>query len=195
LLNLVVEEINRIENVESHDLLVYHSILRKIVDSFIEYEKTAIDTINIDFMEIDETITNFLKNDLELFIEDINALFKEKNIEIQIGEQLQEYLQIPKRRWEGPINLKFLADFRGDFDKEKVKLEKEQFQRIKEFINRSMSSYGGIILEIINLINNKRTILEIIAYQSLVEGRIPQIQSTLDFIKYLKNHNLIDFAR
>jgi hypothetical protein len=194
LLNIIIDEISSIERIEDDELTIYQGILRKIIDIFTEYEKLALNRINYDFKFTDNTITNFLRTDLDSFIEKIETVLQENNIKAQIEDQQQKYLLVPKRKWEGPVNLRFLADFRREFDEEKIKLEKEQFQRIKEFIDRSMTSYGGNILEITNSINGKNTILDILAFQSHVEGKIPQIQTTLDFLEYLKNHELIDFG-
>jgi hypothetical protein len=64
---------------------------------------------------------------------------------------------------------------------------------IKELSQNMMANYGGLMFDTINLINDERSVLEIVLYLSLVEWKIIDIKIVGSFIELMRKLEVISF--
>lgn len=75
--------------------------------------------------------------------------------------------------------------------KDEIKLSENQIKDIKKLSQSMMTNYGGLMFDTINLINDERSILEIVLYLSLVEWKIIDIKIVGSFIELMRKLEVI----
>ena len=77
--------------------------------------------------------------------------------------------------------------------KDEIKLSENQIMDIKKLSQSMMTNYGGLMFDIINLIDDERSVLEIALYLSLVEWKIVDIKIVGSFIELMRKLEVISF--
>ena len=80
----------------------------------------------------------------------------------------------------------------NDRPKKTTSITEEQHKRLNQFIKKSAGYYGGLILEITNLINNKRTISEILQQLSMIDWKIFDFKILEDFLLFAESIDYIE---
>lgn len=192
-LEMITTEFEKHENNEEQEQKLAYYIMRHLGQAFIVNEKIALNSIKMSFGKMDNNLLKLIEDDIESFLAKFETI-KQKIPLMEISEKLrQELIKIPIRKWNGPIDASHIYRVLSDEEKElkTPNFEISQIERIKSFIRSS--SFGGTIHEIVNLINGKRTISDLLIYHSLSSRKISHCSTVLDFLKLMKLKNLIEF--
>lgn len=195
LIKMISNETRNLDEVDEDKNQLIQHILWNTIDSFIEYENRIIRNIKDQFEKYEETIFDFVSQDMKILKETIHqTLFKYQNQELdaKIKEKLD---RVPKRKWAGPIDsskiYKLLMS--ENIAEEVPSMTENQLNRLKQFFTTSAGNYGGFILEITNLIDNKRTVSKILQLLSLINWKIFDLQILEDFLFYAETIKYIEF--
>ena len=190
--SMILEEIQNSKKLEEEYKERHFIIMKRVVQAFIDYEKLIIDEICADFDNINNDLLKLLEIDRDTFQDNTLKLIVELSGLENTMKETKDMEKIPKRKWIGPLETSHIFKIsREDFSDEN--LSHEQTEKLKDFVKNSMANYGGIIHELVNLINGERNILEIISFLSLAQWKIPQIETIIIFFEYLINSELIAF--
>jgi len=152
-------------------------------------------TIEDLFLSLNTEISELQRNGLNHFESSIHTLTRELADEI-ISKTTQQLLdKIPKRLWKGPFNASIIYKSMSDLDslKDEIKLSEDQIMNIKKLSQSMITNYGGLMFDTINLIDDKRSVLEILLYLCLVEWKIIDIKIVGSFIELLRKLEVISF--
>ncbi|MBY8999886.1 MAG: DUF4910 domain-containing protein [Candidatus Heimdallarchaeota archaeon] len=190
LINMLTAEIRKNDLLQSSEKFIHLYLIGKIIEQFINNEKKSISLMQNHFVSINENALDYLKNDLNSLIEIIKENHTIDFNHIIDEEFNEKFNQIPRRRWIGPINNSEIYKMMSpDFKlNEFPKISEKQITELKKFLENSSGVYGGYLLEITNLIDNKRTVLDILTTLSLVNWQIIDVQileTFLYLIEYL----------
>ncbi len=195
-LEMYIFESNALEKIENEsDKTLNSYLLHRAVDVFGMYEKKLIEEIERNFGVIEEDLSNFIQNDLLNFRQMVQKLTG-KIEHIQLEQNNIELLsKVPIRRWEGPFNSSIIYQTLYDPEslRETISLSEKKIAEVKQLSKILMDNYGGFIFEIINLIDNSRSIEEILLNLALVNWRFVQPRNLLSFIEMLESLQLIEF--
>jgi len=163
-------------------------ILERVGDSFFCNEKEKVRSIKTNFKKFNKELLDFIETELKHTKNELNKLTLKNKVDnnFEIDEL---YLKKVERRWEGPFNISEIFSLLNEEKKEQDILTEEEKTLIKKFIQSSY--FGGSVLELINLINNERTLLNILVEYTLTFYNIPELNVIENFFKYLKSKELI----
>ncbi|MCE7742517.1 MAG: DUF4910 domain-containing protein [Candidatus Heimdallarchaeota archaeon] len=185
--------LDKLENDSERELKSF--LLNQVINTFEKYEKGLIEEIERIFGDIDEELTNFIQNDLQNFKQLIQNL-REKTEIIQLEQGISELLnKIPLRKWEGPFNSSIIYQTLYDPEslQETTNLTEEKIAEIKQLSKILMENYGGFTFEIVNLIDNTRSVKEILLNLALINWRLVQPKNLISFIEMLESLQLIEY--
>ncbi|MEE9410001.1 MAG: DUF4910 domain-containing protein [Candidatus Heimdallarchaeota archaeon] len=194
LLNLIVRELSAPISLEEEAKNEHLYLINSTIGRFIDFEKLALESIKLSFPSIGSKLLEFVKSDREKLQQTIiESMQIQTNFEVK-SDIIKIFKQIPVRNWRGPLNAYSIFNIEKleKENDEKLKMKQDQLQRIKQFLEKSRADYGGFLLELINLIDNKNTVEEIISFLSLIEWKIPQIKEIFDFLDLLERLELIE---
>ena len=192
-LSFELRALEKQENETNKELNAF--LLKNSINVFVNYEQKVIEEIERNFGKINHKIASFIKGDLQNFEQSISVLTEEIR-DIQLDQETIDWLEkIPVRNWTGPFNSSIIYNIMTDPEslQESAGLSDEVVKEIMQLSDILMKNYGGFTFEIINLIDNIRSIKDILLNLSLVNWKLVQPKSLISFIKMLKNLQLIEF--
>ncbi|MHA1592083.1 MAG: DUF4910 domain-containing protein [Candidatus Heimdallarchaeaceae archaeon] len=195
LINMVSTEVEKKEELQNNEKLIYSYIIVEIINKFIENEKKSIELMRKQFQISDRKTLDFLNNDLKLLVSNIQEYFSVDFNQKMETEHNVTFQQIPKRKWKGPINSSKLYEIMNSSYKLKdsSQISDKQLTKLIDFFKKSSGVYGGFMLEITNLINNTNTKIDILILLSLVNWKILEFQILEDFMQLLEYLGYITF--
>ncbi|UJG42325.1 MAG: DUF4910 domain-containing protein [Candidatus Heimdallarchaeum endolithica] len=182
---------NKLQNLQKKSAnYVELSILERLCDTFFDNEKEKVRSIKNHFKNFNEELLEFVESELNHTKNEINKLTpkSETSSNIKIDEL---YLKKIERKWKGPFNISEIFSLLNK-EKEQENILKEEEKSLIKFIQSSY--FGGSVLELINLINNRRTLLDILVNYTLAFYNIPELSAIENFFKYLKSKELIKLS-
>jgi len=185
--------LDKIENDSERELKSF--LLNQVINTFENYEKRLIEEIERTFGDIDKSLANLIQNDLLNFKQLIQGL-SEGTKTIQLEQGISELLnKIPLRKWEGPFNSSIIYQTLYDPEslQETTNLTEEKITEVKQLSKILMENYGGFTFEIVNLIDNTRTVEEILLNLALINWRLVQPKNLISFIEVLEDLQLIEY--
>ncbi len=173
---------NQNNNYGDHPIDLY----KQLIDYALYFEFRILDSLT--HKEVIKTVKDIVKNDYQNIMK-LFSTYIEKNELASKKEQLTNKMElVPKRLWKGPINYKVLSKL----EKPEMKdVEKEDINKLYDFLKNEHYDYGGFVLELINLINNKRTLSEIYVSLCFATADIIDISSLIAFYEKLAEIELI----
>ncbi len=181
-INMIIQDINT--NVKD---IIISTITRKTLETFMSRELETFEAIKSLFTSFNDKTIELVSNEIKKIPGMIKELINKSEISSDNGLN-DDLLIVPKRNWYGSLNYKIIYSLFEDSDADK--LTNKEKQLIKELI--LSSSYGGEVLEVINLINNKNSVLDIIAKLTMMQWKLPNIDGITTLLKYLKIKGLIE---
>ncbi|MHA1302421.1 MAG: DUF4910 domain-containing protein, partial [Candidatus Heimdallarchaeaceae archaeon] len=149
------------EKEEEKDYGTYCHILQQLIHTFISNEQEILKTVTHSFVDYDENLLSLINKEFNEFLYSLKAIANKISFPSLEGEIKKELMRIPKRKWDGPFDSKHIYSVLSEDNKKQIDLKKEQIERIMVLIQAS--SFGGAVLEFINLIDGKRSLLEILS--------------------------------
>ena len=193
MLTYELDRLDKLKDKEERNLNLF--LLKQVSNVFETYEKNLFEDAKNKFEDFDIKLTDFIVGDLQNFKQSLHN-FIEKDREVELNKEIMEFLsKVPVRKWEGPFNSNIIFQmlFAPESLQEKMELIEDKIKEIKQFSTIFMQNYGGLTLEIINLIDTKRDIKEILLNLILINWKIIKPAIILSFIEVLKSLNLIDY--
>ena len=195
LIQMIEKEKDIQEDLETEDKAIKKMLIHNTLNCFIQFEKQILNSIINTFQELDKNIVKMLEIDIfstKEIIESLLPTFEKQRLEEKTKDILDK---IPRRKMRGPLNTRDIFKLMSEDKKfeEKLQYSEEKLEGLKNFVKTSMQNYGGNILELFNLINNEKSIYDIISYMSLVNWKIPDWKSIFDFLDFAEKIDLIYF--
>ncbi len=195
-LEMCLFELNILKDVEdsiNKDLKLV--ILLETIETFEKNEKKRIGEIERLFGKINNELIKGIESDLQefkKFIYKLTKSVKEPNLKQDISESLNK---IPIRKWEGPFNNSIIYKTLYDPEslQETTNLSEEKIIEIKALSKVLMENYGGLTFEIVNLIDNKRNVKEILSGLTMINWKLIEPKNLISFLEMLENLQLIEF--
>ncbi|MFW9851650.1 MAG: DUF4910 domain-containing protein [Candidatus Thorarchaeota archaeon] len=195
LIQMIKEEKDIQEKLEAENKVIKSMLIHNTIKCFIQFENKILDSITNNFQGLDKNTLKMLKNDIlsiKETLESILPLIEKQELSEKTKDELDK---IPRRKMRGPLNTRDIFKLMSEDKKfeENLQFSEEKLESVKDFVKASMQGYGGNILELFNLINNEKSIYDIISYMSLVNWKIPNWKNILDFLDFAQEIDLIYF--
>jgi hypothetical protein len=193
-LQMITEELELLTELSEEEKEERELILQNLLTLIMNFEDAGIQQIEKFFSNLDSETTKLSLNNLEEFTGSLYSLTNILLAESAKDIFPKQLVSVPKRLWKGPFSGGILYKIMNDLESLKEKnLSEKQIADIKELSKTMMSNYGGLMFDIINLINNARSILEIALNSCLIEWKITNPKTIGSFFELLKNLELVEY--
>ncbi len=193
-LQMITNELELSANISDDEKKEKELTILNLLMFYVEFEKAGLHSIDNLFSNLNSQITKLTNKNLEYFEDHTYDLTNIQQIEEKEDTFDQQLGSVPKRLWKGPFSGGILYKTMDDLESLKEKnLSENQISDIQDFSKIMMSNYGGLMFDIINMIDDKRSILEIALKSCLIEWKIINPRVIGSFFELLRNLELVEY--
>ncbi|MHA1686471.1 MAG: DUF4910 domain-containing protein [Candidatus Heimdallarchaeaceae archaeon] len=189
---MIIDELNKIERLQEKKKAIQTVILAHIIEKYAEMERVITDQLlNYPHIPQQEELILTIADEITAFKQRGYQLIELLGVKVSNKDSLpEEFDYVPIRNWKGPINYKKVFSILNPKTEDNCEIKEEKL-KVKKYLEKQESSYSGLLFELLNLINNKRSILDILALLSLYDMHTYDYEVILDFYKICAAESLI----